>query len=275
MSVPDSAPSTQSYWNRAAESYEQDFSGTLVGRTHRAAIWRELDRVFSPGQHVLELSCGTGIDAAHLADRGIRVLACDISPRMIELARELRDSKNLHSLIDFRVLPTEQLSELSVGVLFDGVFSSFSGLNCVQDLPPVRKNLARLVKPGAKAIFSVMGRFAPWEILWFLVHGDPKKALRRCQFRDVFALNSGDVPIVVRSIKEMSRCLAPEFRLKRWKGVGIAVPPSYLESWARRFSAATLVMAQLDRVLGHLPLLRGCSDCVVLEFERMKSTGKA
>ena len=50
------------------------------------AVWRELLRTFHPGQRVLEINCGTGIDAVSLGERGIRVLACDIAPRMIELA---------------------------------------------------------------------------------------------------------------------------------------------------------------------------------------------
>ena len=39
------------------------------------------------GERVLELNCGTGEDAVHLARRGVRVLATDNSPRMLAAAR--------------------------------------------------------------------------------------------------------------------------------------------------------------------------------------------
>src|SRR5258708_974495 len=106
MSAPDSIRSAQAYWDTAANAYEDDFSGTLIGQTLRQAVWRDLDQLFGPGQRVLELNCGTGIDAVHLAGRGIRVLSCDIAPRMIELARQQAGATDL---IDWRVLPTEDI----------------------------------------------------------------------------------------------------------------------------------------------------------------------
>jgi SAM-dependent methyltransferase len=274
MPAADRAPSPQDYWNHAAESYDQDFAGTLVGKTHRQAVWRELDRVFSPGQRVLELSCGTGIDAVHLAGRGVLVLACDISPRMISLAHALGESAGVGQLVEFRVLPTEDLGELSDQGPFDGAFSNFSGLNCVEDLSEVRRNLARLLRPGAPVIFSVMGRFVPWEVIWFLAHGELRKAVRRCRPGDTFPLDSGAMQTQFRSVGAMSRLFSPEFRVKRWKGVGIGVPPSYMSRWAGRFSAATLALAQLDRLLGRLPVIRGMADCIVLEFERTELSGR-
>ena len=82
----------------------RDFSGTSIGETRRHAVWRRLEKIFSPGQKLLELNCGTGIDAVHLAQRGIQLVSCDISFRMIELARRLAVSTNTSDLIEFRVL---------------------------------------------------------------------------------------------------------------------------------------------------------------------------
>src|SRR5580658_3108676 len=96
------------YWDAAATKYDQDFTSTLIGQTRRHSVWRDLERAFCPGQRVLELNCGTGIDAIHLAARGIQVLACDISPRMIELARQLAGDANLSDRVEFRVLKNEK-----------------------------------------------------------------------------------------------------------------------------------------------------------------------
>ena len=68
--------------------------------------------------------------------------------------RRRLDITGLHELVDFRVLDTAKLDSLVVDAPFDGAFSNFSGLNCVQDLSQVAGNLARLVKPGAR-IFCV------------------------------------------------------------------------------------------------------------------------
>ncbi len=137
----------QAYWDTAAETYVQDFTGTGIGETRRHAVWRRLDKIFSPGQKLLELNCGTGIDAVHLAERGIQLVACDISSRMIELARQLAATTNTSELIDFRVLPNEEIGSIKGENVFDGAFSNFCGLNCVEDLPAVVRELTRLVKP--------------------------------------------------------------------------------------------------------------------------------
>jgi SAM-dependent methyltransferase len=258
--------SAQEYWDASAETYEKDFSGTLIGQLRRRAVWSELDRVFHLNQRVLELNCGTGIDAVHVAERGVRVLACDISPRMIELARERVIAAGLETRVELRVLATENIDRLCDEGHFDGVLSNFSGLNCVEDVSQVARHLARLLKPGAPAVFCMMGRYVPWEVLWFAVHGEPRRAILRWRNAGQ-AMEMQNVVVRCPSLREITSQLGPQFRRKRWKGVGVAVPPSYMEAWAQRFPRTTKAMAQIDRALGHMPLLRSMGDCVVTEFE--------
>jgi len=268
MPSPDAIRSAQAYWDLAANTYEQDFSGTVIGQTRRAAVRRELVRIFHSGQRVLEINCGTGSDAVFLAQRGIRVLACDIAPRMIELARERVATERLDDSISLRVLPTEQLAALSNEPLFDGAFSNFSGLNCIEDLATVGSDLSRLVKPGSRVLLGIMGRFVPWEILWFLAHRDTKKAFRRFQSSSAFSLEDGPLTVQRPSVNELTRIFAPTFRLVRWKGVGITVPPTFLEKWASRVPRAVQSLAALDRALERVPGLRSMADCAVIELER-------
>jgi len=53
------------------------------------------------GQRVLDAGCGTGALAVELAKRGARVMATDISPTLIELARERLPSDLPNGSIDF------------------------------------------------------------------------------------------------------------------------------------------------------------------------------
>ena len=47
---------------------------SLIGRAQRRVVTKELDRIFHSGQRILELNCGTGVDALHLAgDIGVGV----------------------------------------------------------------------------------------------------------------------------------------------------------------------------------------------------------
>jgi SAM-dependent methyltransferase len=270
----NSLSAAEFYWDAAAESYEQKFSGTVIGQTRRRAVWDDLERVFRAGERVLELNCGTGIDAVFLTGRGVRVLACDISPRMIELAQGLAESACVEEIPDFRVLATEKICRLAPERPFDGAFSNFSGLNCVEDLSQVAKDVADLLKPGARFLVCMMGRFVPWEIVWFLAHGQPRRAVMRLhEGRSDYQGTTG-LKIQRPTVAEITRQMEPSFRLLGWKGIGITVPPSYTESVASRFPKAIGRLAEIDRYIGHLPFFRSMADCVLLEFERTTVAGR-
>jgi len=257
-------------FDSVAATYDETFTHSLIGWAQRHATWRELDRAFRPGQRVLELNCGTGIDAVHLADRGVEVVACDVSPRMIAVARQRLRRAAPRARIDFRVLATEEIAEIQDEGPFDGVFSNFAGLNCVLNLPFVASDLAPLLKPGAPAVLCFAGRYVGWEALWYLLRGNARKAFRRLQPGAVTARIAQGVSVEVHypSVRELARTFAPEFRLRRWKGVGVAVPPSYLESHAQRFPRIMDALEVIDRMAGRCPLVRGLADHVLLTFER-------
>ena len=263
--------SAQAYWDRAADAYDAGFAETTIGRAEREAVWLELHRIFHSGQRILELNCGTGIDAVHLASSGVQVLACDIAPRMIEIARERALSSGLEERIEFRVLATEDISALSNQAPFDGVFSNFAGLNCAEDLGGVARTLTRLLKPTGRALFCMLGRFVPWETAWSLLHCNLRQALPRFA-RGVtvgHCGSGGEVRVHYPSVRAVCRLLAPEFELREWKGIGVTLPPAYLESWARRFPRTLDGLARIDQRLGRLPLLRRMADLVLLQFERL------
>jgi SAM-dependent methyltransferase len=255
----------QAYWNAAAETYQQVFSGTLLGSMWRRAVWKELDNAFPTGSHILELNCGTGMDAVHLADRGVSVLACDISSRMIELARQNAVERGLEKHLEFRVLPTQQLGRLEAGQLFDGAFSNFSGLNCVQDLASVRRDLACRLKPGSHVLLCMLGRFGIWGKLRRLARGDWNGV-----FRSAASTGVGDA-VVVRhpSRKQIVSLFSPDFRLHRWRAIGITVPPAYMEHWAMRFQPITHSLHRIEGLIGSLPGFRNLGECILLEFERI------
>src|SRR5258708_3020906 len=194
----------------------------------------------------------------------------------MEAARRRLSTAGLDELVDFRVLDTAKLDSLVVDAPFndapfDGAFSNFSGLNCVQDLSQVAGNLARLVKPGGWILLCMVGRFSPWEMAWHLAHGKPRLALRRFRRRPTTPI-SGQEAVMVHypSVSDMRRIFAPDFRLRRWRGIGVAVPPSCLETLAQKVPAVVDGLARLDRYISRAPIFRSIGDCVLIQFERMR-----
>lgn len=253
------------YWDQTAETYDQVFPETLVGRAQRGAVWKQLEQAFQSGQRVLELNCGTGIDAVHLAEREIRVLACDLSPRMIEVGVRRSVAHAVAQLTDFRAIANEEIAQLIPEGPFDGAFSNFSGLNHVEDLPRAARDLGQLVRPGAPVLICMVGRIAPWEVIWQLAHRNPKMAVRRLRPK----LETPKMKAYYPSVRSIARAFKPNFRLLHWQGIGIAVPPTCMERWAQKFPTLLKGAVYADRWLTHFPVVRGFGDSVLLHFERL------
>jgi SAM-dependent methyltransferase len=92
-----------------ADAYDATFSSGAIGTLLRQAVWRRLDARFAAGDRVLEIGCGTGEDAVHLAGRGVRVLATDTSARMLEVARAKVDAAGLAGAVEIRRFDVEEL----------------------------------------------------------------------------------------------------------------------------------------------------------------------
>lgn len=253
------------YWDLTAETYDQVFPETLIGRAQRGAVWTALEQAFQSGQRVLELNCGTGMDAVHLAKNGIRVLGCDLSPRMIELAAQRSVASEVAERAVFRAIPTEEIAQLIPEGPFDGAFSNFSGLNHVEDLSRVARDLGQLLRPGARVLICMIGRVAPWDVIWQLAHRNLKGAMRRRRPQ----LANPKMKAYHPSVRFIARAFHPNFRLRHWQGIGITVPPSFMEPWARRFPTVLKGMVYADKWLTHCPGARALGDCVLLHFERL------
>jgi SAM-dependent methyltransferase len=255
------------------EVYDNLFTNSAIGSAQRRSVWTELDRNFRPGQRILEINCGTGVDALHLAGRGIRVVACDSSSGMIAAARRRWEASPHRDGVDLRHLAIEHIIRLEGEGPYDGIVSNFAGLNCLPDLKQVAANLARLVSPGAKAILCLFGRLCLWEVLWYLAQGHFEKAFRRLRPQGVVATLAAGGQVLIRypAVRSLQEEFSPYFRLKSWKGVGVAVPPSYLEFFPARFPRLFRWAVEIDPFLGRCPGFRALADHVVVALERSET----
>jgi hypothetical protein len=189
---------------------------------------------------------------------------------MIKVATRRVAEGEKASLVETRLMAAEDIADLRGGEAFDGAFSNFGALNCVEDLPQLARNLAALLKPGATALLCWMGPCCLWEVIWYLGRGDPRKAFRRFRRGGVTARLAQGTSIRVHypSVRSLARTFSPEFQLKSIRGIGVSVPPSYLEPWANRFPHLFGLSVRADLVLGRCFGFRSLADHVLLEFRR-------
>lgn len=271
-SYPTNTIATSDVFDQVAESYDEVFTRSVIGRAQRGAVWSVLAETFGSGDRVLELNCGTGEDAFFLGRRGLSIEACDASPAMIRAARARFASEGLGLSVAFHTCRTEDIENLHhAPQSFDGVLSNFSGLNCVDDLASVAKTLARIAKRGSRLVFCLSSRVCIWEILWFSSHLKFHKALRRISGRAIARIGSKELLVRYPTIDQIRRAFAPWFQLNLIRAIGLCVPPSYLEFWAANHQRTIARFAAADNVLASVPILRSLGDHVLLRLERTSS----
>jgi ubiquinone/menaquinone biosynthesis C-methylase UbiE len=252
-----------------AQDYDRIFTHSLLGRAHRSLVHSVLRRHLRKGQRVLDLNCGTGEDAIYLASLGVPVLACDISVRMVEVARQKAECSGYGSIVELMVCANEQLANLADRGPFDAILSNFGGLNCTADLAQVASELSRLVRPGGRIFLCMINRSCAWEILWYATRGNWRKAFRRLSPGGTRASIGGtNLDVRYPSVSDMRRAFAPLFRLESWSGIGVVLMPSGLASGFQERKWLIDLLKRIDRWLGALPLFRGFADHILFEFVR-------
>jgi ubiquinone/menaquinone biosynthesis C-methylase UbiE len=220
---------TKTQFNNVAEAFARK---ALVyddfGRDHiqlsrmRHNVYRHIQSLRQPGDSLLELNAGTGTDALHMVQQGYSVYATDLSDGMIA---QIQDKIVKHDVGE--QLQVQQLSFTALDQLpdrqFDGVYSNFGGLNCIDDLRLVTRHLPRLLKPQATVTWVIMPRFCPWEVAHFWK--DRRVAFRRWN-RDGVQSNVEGVQFRTYyfSVGQTMAAFGDRFALEKVEGLSIFSP---------------------------------------------------
>ena len=263
-------PQAVQAFDQLARRYDDLFTRSLIGRAQRNAVWKVIAQAFRSGDHILELNCGTGEDAFFLAGKGVSVVACDASEQMIEYAQQRLRAEAPNTSVKFAQLPIEQITKIRTEDTFNGIFSNFSGLNCVADLSQTAEDLATFIPPGAPLIVCLSTRFCISEIIWFLIHGRPHEAFRRCSGHAAAKVGEFVVDVYYPTLRQLQKSFSPAFVMRSCVGIGITVPPSYVEPWIRKFPNLLHVMETIDKALSACPGFRVIGDHMLISFERVQ-----
>lgn len=263
---------TQEAFDSVAADYDGPRGNNTLIQDMRDEMWRQLDASFAPSSRLIDLGCGTGLDAVRLARQGHHVTATDWSPRMLERTAERAARESVTSNVSVVPLGAHELHRMEGSSLFDGAYSNLGALNCVPDLSAVAAQCARLLKPNGTLVFTIIGRVCPWEIAHY--------ALRRNWERVKVRFARGMVPVRMNkrvvwtryySPRELYREFARHFRLVHCRGVCVFAPPPYLTGVKERHTRLYERLWRLDRAVSGWPVLRGLGDHFLIVMSRRSS----
>jgi SAM-dependent methyltransferase len=250
-------------YEAAAPDYDQQVQGD---GWMRHVLWDRYARLFSAGQTVLDLGCGTGIDAIFFAQRGIRVVGIDAAPAMIAQSRAKLAAAELEDLVDLRVMDIARVGSLPEEA-FDGIICAFAALSTTAGLDELAASVARLLVPGGILVVHLLNRWSLWEWLGLLRSRrfGAARRLGRDPLRN-FVIGGRTVPhYLYYPGAAYERFFRSHFALRRAYGIGILRPPHTVQ----RIPA--VIVSRLDRFERPLRGLRPFRDWgrfFVLELER-------
>ena len=262
-------------FDAVASRYDWETEGNPMVRWARKETQGLLLARFPAGSVLLELGCGTGVEAVALARAGLRLVATDPSEAMLAQAADRVCRAGLQGSIALRRLGAGAagllLGEFGPG-RFDGAYSGFGPLNCEPELQRTAAALHGLIRPGGRLIVSLINRFHPFESAWYAAHGDWRRASRRWGGQaegTVSPALSQRVPTRYYTPRAFARRMAPFFRPVGCRALLLLLPPPYLAHLVTRHPRLATRAARVERRIAGWPVLRGLGDHFIMELERV------
>jgi ubiquinone/menaquinone biosynthesis C-methylase UbiE len=203
-------------WDKAAEAYEAGWKESLADAQAELLCMADA----RPGEHVLDVACGTGLVSFPLAKAvgpAGRVVATDISEKMIDSVRRAADALGLTQFDALRA--DAEALDRAPDASFDLVTCAL-GLMYVPDTAKGLAEAFRVLKPGGRAVLAVWGERS------------------KCGWKDIF-------PIVDARVK--SEVCPLFFRL----GTGSTL--------AHEMASAGFTDIETSRLISELPYADACA----------------
>lgn len=214
-----------------ASDYDRHIFGNPINMWLRNRSVSAMASVFRRGQTVLEVGCGTGTETISIAKMGIRVVAVDISSKMLEVLRAHAKAASVADMvIPIHCRPyqiRERLDQLGVSQV-DGAYSTYGAVNTEPRLPEFFSNLHSVISDGGELVLGVWNKFCLYEILGYTLKANPSMALARLRNPVPVGKSRFCVSTNAYSVRSLSELLAGMFKLRAVRGVGIFLPPSNL-----------------------------------------------
>jgi len=139
----------------------------------------------------------------------------------------------------------------------------------VPDLAEMAAQCARLLKPRAALVFSVIGRICPWEIGYYALKRNwPRVRVRFAPAMVPVGMNKRVVWTRYYTPREFYRAFERHFSLEHFRGLCVLAPPPYLTGVKEKHGRLYERLWRLERRAAGWPVLRNMGDHFVIVMQK-------
>jgi ubiquinone/menaquinone biosynthesis C-methylase UbiE len=250
-------------FSRTAQKYDSFAEDHPHQTRMRNKVYAHLDRFLPKDARILELNCGTGIDAIELARRGYQIHATDIAPGMLELLRDKVARLDLKNRITFERCSFLELDKVH-NAPFDAIFSDLGGLNCIADLTPVIRQLPKVLQPNGLVTWVLMPPVCLWELAE-IFRGHPRLAFRRLSKSGTRAHLEGlYFTVYYFTPEKVLRWFGADYDRLAIEGLSVITPTAESKNFAKRYAGLYRTLSWLDDRLASRKPWRGWGDFFII-----------
>lgn len=241
------------YYDREACNYEERYWSNPVAQRIRQSF-REEVKVHA-FEHILEIGCGTGLDATHFGSifPKRRVYGIDIAPAMVTHATRKVQVLGLEN-VQIAVGTPEYLTEQFPDVKFDLIYVFFGALNTMPELQYMAGLLRDRLNPNGNMVLTFVNKWYLADTLIHILKLRFQRAFRRFRkdwggYSDLYHLESRCF-----SPREIREAFGDHFQLIHTRGYSILFPAWYRVPLAHRLGRRLCdFLWDIDRILSNTP----------------------
>jgi ubiquinone/menaquinone biosynthesis C-methylase UbiE len=240
-------------FDSASEEYDFTISHNYINTWIRRRSIAELLRVSRPQDTLVEIGCGTGAEALEISKYVSRIIATDISSKMLEILEKKIIARKLADKIvpaQLRASEIKQLARIMEGGKVRVAYSFNGALNCEPDLRSFVEDLSSVLEPGGYLVCSIRNSFCLGEALSHAAVLQFDKMAPRKKQPVMVSVGGMDIPAYYYRPDKFAEFFRSRFRVRRIIGLPAFLPPAYLSDYYLKFKRLASVLEKFESVLG-------------------------
>jgi ubiquinone/menaquinone biosynthesis C-methylase UbiE len=255
-----------------SSDYDRHIFGNRINSFLRERSLAIMERIFPQGSNLMEIGCGTGTETISMLQKGYRITAIDISPRMLDEVNRKAQNLGLSEQLKTHAAKATDIGRPGSplkGETFDGIYSTYGAMNCEPGIAGLPVEFSRLIRPGGVLFLGMFNRLCASEIIMHLGGLKVQRIFER--FRTPVQEGSSRFCIDVFAYSPMyiRKLFSSNFRMISYEAVPLILPPSNYAHQLEKFTGDSRRLEKLDIRLSRLPGLRALGDHFLMWFEKI------